>query len=318
MGFLVIFVCIFARNEAHSGVYVTIFGGKMGQKRQKKARVENFKQPLNVMKITEAIKTRRSVRTYTGEALDDATVGQIADYITDLRAPFGAECRIEIVRTAAVAEPVRLGTYGAIRGATDYLALIVRGGAPLTREGAAYMFEQVVLYCTSLGLGTCWLAGFFDRGGFKKHLSLRPDERLCSVSPVGYASDKPHRSISTLLNGGKPTSRKPFGEIFFDGVFGEPLSEDRAGVYALPLEMVRRAPSANNKQSWRVILTGGTPHFYKTPSMGYENLDVGIALCHFAETCREKGIAGGWKIVTDAPSAPKAAYVASWVGNPDK
>ncbi len=272
------------------------------------------------MKTTEAILARRSVRTYNGEAPDAATAGKIADYISTLTAPFGAECRIELVRTGLAAEPVKLGTYGAIRGASDYLALITRGDGPLTHEGAAYVFEQAVLYCTALGLGTCWLAGFFDRGGFKKSLSLTPGEKLRAVSPVGYAADKPHRSLSTLLNGGKPTPRKLFGETFFDGAFGVPLTETAAGVWVLPLEMVRRAPSANNKQSWRVVMQGGGEagagsvlHFYKVPSMGYESLDAGIALCHFVETCREKGLSGRLEILPDAPPAPKAAYVASWV-----
>jgi nitroreductase len=269
------------------------------------------------MKITEAIMARRSVRTYNGRALDEAVAHSITDFIAGLQAPFGAGCRIELVRTAATAEPVRLGTYGAIRGASDYLALIVRGDGPLDETGAAYAFEQVVLHCTSLGLGTCWLAGFFDRGGFKKQLSPGPGERLRSVSPVGYAAEKPHRSISTLASGGKPTTRKPFGEIFFDASFGTPLTEKAAGIYALPLEMVRRAPSANNKQSWRVVLArDGALHFYQTPSMGYERLDGGIALCHFEQTCREAGIAGRYEVLPDAPQAPKgqkSLYVTSWM-----
>lgn len=270
----------------------------------------------NSMKITEAIKTRRSVRTYNRKPVDEATAFDIADFISGLRAPFGAECRIEIVRTASVSEPVRLGTYGAISGASDYLALIVRGDGPLVQEGAAYMFEQAVLHCTSLGLGTCWLAGFFDRGGFKKQLSLDPGERLRSVSPIGYAAQKPHRSLSTLASGGKPTTRKPFGEIFFDASFGTPLTEEKAGIYSLPLEMVRRAPSANNKQTWRVIMAPDVDalHFYEVPSMGYEKLDAGIALCHFAETCREAGIAGRYEVLPDHPEAPKAVYAASWIG----
>ncbi len=48
--------------------------------------------------------------------------------------------------------------------------------------------------------------------------------------------------------------------------------------------------------------------------MGYESLDAGIALCHFSETCRELGIPDRWETLPDAPFAPKAAYVASWVG----
>ncbi len=262
--------------------------------------------------ITEAILKRRSVRTYTGKALDEATAGKINDYIATLSAPFGAACSIALVRTAADG-PVRLGTYGAIRGATDFLALVVRDGGPLAQEGAAYIFEQTLLYCTSLGLGTCWLAGFFDRGNFKKQLALRAGEKLRVVSPVGIAADKPHRSLSTLLTGGKPTPRKPFSETFFDHRLGEPLTEAAAGLWARPLEMVRRAPSANNKQSWRVVMDERALHFYKTPSLGYESLDAGIALCHFEQTCLEMGLEGRYETAEKAPAGEKAAYVASWI-----
>jgi nitroreductase len=268
------------------------------------------------MKITEAIVRRRSVRTYTGEALDEATALKIEEYIAAADAPFGATCRIELVRTAAAAESVRLGTYGAIRGASDYLALILRNDHPLAREGAAYRFEQVILYCTSLGLGTCWLAGFLDRGNFKKQLSLGPDEKLRVVSPVGIAADKPHRSLSTLLNGGKPTPRKPFSAGFFHKNFGDPLTEAAAGPCALPLEMVRRAPSANNKQSWRVVMDDGALHFYKTSSFGYESLDLGIALCHFEQTCLELGLEGRYRVLENAPDGQQADYVVSWTTAP--
>ncbi len=270
------------------------------------------------MKITESIEARRSVRTYDGVALDEATALAIEQYIASLEAPFGTSCRIELVRAAASAVPVRLGTYGAIRGASDWLALITRGEGPLSVEGAAYVFEQTVLQCTSLGLGTCWLAGFFDRGGFKKSLSLGPGEKLRSVSPVGRAAGKPHRSLSTLVGGGKPSTRKPFGETFFDGSFDRPLTPEAAGEWARPLEMVRRGPSASNKQSWRVVVAHGDAgkvlHFYKAPSMGYESLDAGIALCHFEQTCRELGLPGRWQTLPTAPTAPKATYLTTWTG----
>jgi hypothetical protein len=109
--------------------------------------------------------------------------------------------------------------------------------------------------------------------------------------------------------------------MFFDGAFGVPLTGAAAGEWARPLEMVRRGPSANNKQSWRVVLDHGPAapaapvlHLYKVPSMGYESLDAGIALCHFEQTCHELNLPGHWETLPDAPPAPKAAYLATWVG----
>lgn len=64
------------------------------------------------------------------------------------------------------------------------------------------------------------------------------------------------------------------------------------------LEMVRWAPSAVNKQPWRIVLKDGAYHFYEKKDRGYVNeavgdmqkIDVGIALCHFIMGLEEKGI----------------------------
>jgi hypothetical protein len=265
------------------------------------------------MSITETIRQRRSVRSYTGEALRSEHVALIANHIAGLEAPFGAKVRIQPVHAAiGDSKPIKLGTYGWIGGAKDYLVLIYEE-APLAEEGAAYLFEQVVLYCTGLGLGTCWLGGSFSRKDFGQQVELRPGEKLKIVSPVGYTNDK-KRFVETYIVGAekKHHTRKPFGTNFFYGNFSTPLTEAAAGIYALPLEMVRLAPSANNKQSCRVTLDGDALHFYQTPSYGFSAIDIGIALCHFGETCLEAGIAGHFETL-DAPREKNATYTISWV-----
>jgi nitroreductase len=221
------------------------------------------------------------------------------------------KCRIEIIHTNTSKEPIKLGTYGFIKGASTYLALIVEEGR-LSEEGAAYMFEQVVLYCTSLGLGTCWLGVSFNKNTFIKQLNLKSGEKLRIVSPVGYASEKRHLSLFVLFGSPKSYKRKPFTANFFHHQFDTPLTEENAGIYAQPLEMVRLAPSANNKQSWRVVLEGETLHFYKSSSYGFDAVDLGIALCHFEQSCHELYIAGHFKVLNNFPIVEKATYVMSW------
>ncbi|MDR1524804.1 MAG: hypothetical protein LBS79_06060 [Tannerella sp.] len=267
------------------------------------------------MTIIETIRKRRSVRTYNGEALSDEHAGLIQNYIAGLQPPFGVKAHIRLIRAlvAGNAKPVKLGTYGWVAGARDYLALIYEEG-PLAEEGAAYMFEQAILYCTGLGLGTCWLGGSFSRKDFGRQVTLKPDEKLRIVSPAGYASDR-KRFIETYIVGAEKNhrTRKPFEANFFHKNFSTPLTEAEAGIYALPLEMVRIAPSANNTQPWRVTLDGNTVHFYRTFSYGFSAIDTGIALCHFGETCRETGIAGHFEI-QDAPPRENARYTISWIG----
>ena len=62
------------------------------------------------------------------------------------------------------------------------------------------------------------------------------------------------------------------------------------------LEAVRLAPSAVNKQPWRVVVTENAAHFYEKKDKGYDNgtydlqkADLGIALYHFENQCREEG-----------------------------
>ncbi|MDR2805534.1 MAG: hypothetical protein LBB85_07835 [Dysgonamonadaceae bacterium] len=264
------------------------------------------------MSIIESIKRRKSVRTYENQPLSKELKDKIEDFIRQTQAPFGVEVRIQLVNTCMGEERIKLGTYGFVRGASDYLALIYKE-APLAEEGGAYLFEQVILFCTGLGLGTCWLGGSFNRKDFKRQLQLNPDERLRIVSPVGYESAK--KRLFELLQGAEKhhISRKPFGTLFFDKDFTVPLTEKKAGIYAQPLEMVRIAPSANNYQPWRIVLDEGALHFYRTASLGgFSATDMGIALCHFEQTCKELGIKGYFKVMNGLENK-NGKYCISWI-----
>jgi len=264
------------------------------------------------MKIIETIQKRRSVRTFTAEPLREEHVAQIKQYISQLQAPFGIKARIELVHVYADNEPVKLGTYGWVKGACDFMALLFED-APFAETAAAYIFEQAILYCTALGLGTCWIGGSFNRNDFKKQIQPAANEKLRIVSPVGYVSEK-QRFLEKFIVGAdqKHASRKPFGELFFDNDFNTPLTEARAGLYATPLEMVRIAPSANNKQEWRVLREDKALHFYKKPYLSFDAIDMGIALCHFELSCNELGIEGQFAVLNDYPASDKFQYVISW------
>ena len=270
------------------------------------------------MTIIEAIEKRKSVRNYTGEPLHEEHVTLIKDYIDKLKMPFDTpSIRIQLIHTQQESGRVKLGTYGFIGGASDFLTLAYEKGStfPLMEETAAYAFEQVILYCTKLDLGTCWLGGSFSRKDFSEPVQLQPNEILRIVSPVGYINPKLRFNEILLGNSGKHLSRKPFESLFFHDDFNTPLSKEAAGIYEKPLEMVRIAPSANNQQSWRIILRGNSLHFYQHLSIiGFNAIDLGIALCHFEQTCKELGIAGEFKVLNHtAPEKQGEKYVISWV-----
>jgi nitroreductase len=274
------------------------------------------------MAITEIIKQRRSVRNYTGKALSEADAKKIVKFIAELQAPFSGKYRIEWLHATPSEEPVRMGTYGMISGASDFLVLIYEYDKDMAEENAAYCFERVILYCTSLGLGTCWMSGTFKKSDFAAKVHLQPGETLRAVSPVGYIKEE-KRWIESLIGAERNhRSRKPFSATFFEDYFDKKLTEANAGIFFEPFEMIRLAPSANNRQPWRIILSREMVHFYYRPARRGDcsRIDLGIAICHFDLTCQERGIKGHFKVLRNVkgiPSASNNVYSISWVHDID-
>jgi nitroreductase len=266
------------------------------------------------MTITEAIQKRKSIRAYDGKPLSDEHIVQIKDFIQTLFPPFGGEVRIELIRKDLGKDAVKLGTYGSIRGANEFLALI-HNNTPMAKLSAGYMMEQAILFCTRLNLGTCWIGGF-SKSDFAKQVNLKSNETLSNVSPVGYKEKGIKQgflpSLASVIV--KSHTRKSFEELFFKNEFGKPLTNEEAGQYKLPLEMLRLAPSAMNKQPWRAVLQGQNLHFYHIGSSELLNLDLGIALCHFEQTCKEQNIKGKFEVmdISKTPVTKNVAYVISW------
>ena len=102
------------------------------------------------------------------------------------------------------------------------------------------------------------------------------------------------------------------------------MKEDEAGELLLPLQMVRWAPSAVNKQPWRVVVTGSDVHFYMAKGKGFESAsvgnmqktDMGIALCHFALGAEEAGLDVEFEINDPGIPVPeKTEYIATYHQN---
>ena len=50
--------------------------------------------------------------------------------------------------------------------------------------------ECLILTATDMGLGTCWLGGFFTRGSFSRRVGLKDEERIPAVASVGEIVDR--------------------------------------------------------------------------------------------------------------------------------
>jgi hypothetical protein len=198
---------------------------------------------------------------------------------------------------------------------------------PQNLEDFGYCMERVVLFATDLGLGTCWLGGTFNRSAFAARAGLRRGEQMPAVAAVGYVASKPCLIERVIRRGAGSHKRYPWRQLFFRDQFGQPLSVEEAGPYATALEMVRLAPSASNKQPWRIIHDGSAWHFYLQRSPGYrgtarlggvpdlQRADMGIAMCHWELTAREAGLEGRWLVQDPAivTTDRQAEYSATWL-----
>jgi nitroreductase len=271
--------------------------------------------------IDEVVKKRYSVRSYEEKAISKDTLKKIEDYMSNLSNPFDVPVKFKLLHTKEAANEKKLGTYGMIKGASDYIGSTIPN-VENNLEALGYAFEKLVLYLASLGIGTCWLGGTFNKGEFAKALQIKEGELFPAITPIGYPKENKRILESLARMAIKADKKKNFEDLFFDKEFTKPLTKENAGIYANPLEFVRLGPSASNKQPWRVVKDGENLHFYelRTPSysekLGYDiqRVDIGIACCHFHMGALEYGISGEFKKVNPNLAAPELAdYICSWI-----
>jgi len=262
--------------------------------------------------ICEIIKRRHSVRNYENTGISKETKEKLQAYLDEINnseGPFGGKVKIQLVQKDDTDKAIKLGTYGVIKGANYYLAVAYKK-SNYDLEDLGFLFEKVILYCTSLGLGTVWLGGTFNKGNFAKAMQLKEDEILEVVSPVGIEGGK--KSILARMFGSNAFKRKDFAQIFFNENFDTSLTTEEAKEYNEVLEMVRLSPSAVNKQPWRILKKDNIYHIYSEGKSEISRIDIGICICHFYLSAKEKGLKGEIKVLSGKEDN-KYKYVASWI-----
>jgi nitroreductase len=240
-----------------------------------------------------AAAVRRSRRSFAREPLDEGRLARLEQVCRDFR-PF-PEARVELVRepVGKVATGV-IGAYGRVSGASCYLAFIGRMESDRVQECVGYTGEGLILEATALGLGTCWVGGFFKPGAVRLAVGLAGDENVIAISPVGIVRSMPNLTDITFKAISGSAWRRELDELVEGGRVPE-------GRLRAALEAARRAPSARNRQPWRfrvegeavTVLTSGE----RQKSKLSPRLDCGIAMLHFELAARAAGLAGTWEFL---------------------
>jgi len=278
------------------------------------------------------VRQRTSWRSYEPRPLDPEPRATLEAFISEHDAgPFGSAMRfVMVAASSSDSEELRgLGTYGFIKNPAAFVVGAVDAAAPMGLVDYGFAMERAILRATDLGLGTCWLGGTFSKSRFAARVAKGAGELVPAVFCAGHRQTRRGAVDRAIRWGAGSAKRRPWEALFSLGRPDAPLPRDQAGPYAEPLELVRLAPSASNRQPWRVVRAPDRHdyHFLLRRIAKYDRnlkmlgladlprVDLGIAMCHFELSAREAGLDGAWS--KEPPSSlcdlpPGTAHVASW------
>ena len=229
------------------------------------------------MTFEQAILVRISNRDYLDQPLSSKEVLLLDKVITRLNTESGLHMQL-ICEDPQVFGSLRK-SYGMFSGVRNYVAMVGSRKDPDLMEKCGYYGQQLVLHATTMGLGTCWVGGTYDRQ--KCSCAVAPDEALCCVIAIGPVANQRRTKEKVIRSAIHRKSKTP--SQLARGM-GDAPDWFMAGIAA-----VQRAPSAMNRQPILFrYTTDGTVTAEIAEESAYSEIDLGIAKYHF-----EIGVHGG-------------------------
>ena len=210
------------------------------------------------MDLTDAIKARHSVRSYTNQKIEGETLVQLNQTVDECNRSSGLSIQLCINEPRAFSGI--MARYGKFKNVTNYVALVGRKDDAGFEEKCGYYGEKIVLAAQQLGLNTCWVGLSYSKA--KSSAAVLPGQKLLLVTSIGYGetegADHTVKSIEKLYK-----CSGPMPPWFRSGV-----------------EAAQLAPTAMNQQKFFFMLDGNKVKA-STGSGFYAKVDLGIAKYHF-------------------------------------
>ncbi len=271
--------------------------------------------------MEKTMRERHSVRTFEKAFLstkDKELIESILAEHKDMQGPFKHTIKTVLIENKQPSKKEGIiGTYGFVKNAPAFIVGIgSREFEHLVDFG--YIFEHIILNTVKHHFGTVWLGGTFKR----KQFDIIEDDQsfIPAITPVGYPAEKPSIREQAIRKFAGSDGRKPFEDLFFNQNFSAPLKRSKIPTLSKILDFVRYAPSASNKQPWRVLLEGKNIHLYLKESPKYignykyniQAIDAGIAIAHLELGLNDKNIAFTTKIMENTPTEDGLRYIISF------
>ena len=233
----------------------------------------------------EAVEKRISCRAFRDEPLPGELIHQLEEKAAALSAVSGTRICI-----CSDSEKPAVKLAGAMFSGRVYCcAALIGGDDSFSAEKIGYFGQDLVLFATQLGLGTCWVAGTFDRKSVA--VELEENERFWDVIPIGWPAEKTPRKQTMIRAAIRRKNRKLEEFVESELPFAELPEWVRKGA-----EAIRLGPSAVNQQPVNIIWKDGCARakLWKR-GHGLEYNDLGIAKKQFEVGAAECGIRGVWE-----------------------
>ena len=206
--------------------------------------------------ILDIMKTRHSVRQYTGKSIP-LDIREQLDTYADMLNKEGS-LRIQIIYDEPECFSSRMAKYGRFENCQSYIAMIGKE-APDLEERCGYYGEMLVLKAQELGLNTCWAA--MTHG--KSKADIGSGEKEVIIIALGYGKTQ-------------GSSRKSKSPADVSNISSDSPEWFKTGVEAAIL-----APTAVNQQKFRLTLDGRKVSAKPGLIGACLKIDLGIVKCHF-------------------------------------
>lgn len=234
----------------------------------------------------EAIKKRTSRRAYDGSTIDKDKIEKLNKVIDDVNKK--SKLNIKVLDKAENFLKGFKASYGIITGVNTVVALVGNKKDKDIKEKVGYYGEFIMLEAVSLGLGTCWVGGSYNKKKCIDALELNNDEELVCIIVLGNV--KENKSLKEKIIGYVGSKKPSFDELLLECDIDTP-EWVKSGISEAML-----APSARNLRtvgySYR---KGELSSFIIDKKSNYEEIDIGISMAHFKIGAFKEGIDGIWE-----------------------
>jgi hypothetical protein len=214
---------------------------------------------LDFEKLYETIFKRKSIRKFSNEQLDNNTLGIIKNAFNESKPLFPS---INVGMKIVPGDSVK----GLFLVKAPHYLLLFSENKPGYLINTGFIFEQIDLFLSSSGIGSCWL-GLTKP---KKDLLETSSLEFVITLATGNPEETVHRKNISEFNR-KPLDQISKGDKFLDII-----------------ESARLAPSATNSQPWFFVTDDNHIHCYCIKSglmkriiyKKMNRIDMGISLCH--------------------------------------